>query len=954
MSGPGPAAAPHAVSGPVEPAPHTAAPDGAATPGSAVHARPAGDPALAHSASTASTGAASGVAEAQGAAPAAPQQALRTASGLAADPQAPSAVAAPQVPSAGSAAGPPSATPDPAHGGATTAAPAAGSGAGPRQGSPAGAPGLTGSDGAAENSASSQAASSEAVSAVRSAALGAAPSAVPGAGPQPGPRAGVVGPTGPSAGPQPSPRAGETGPGGPVGAPGGSAPSRVAAADAPAAPAAGSPAVSPGLASGGGAARDLGPRADSGAPAAVSGAAPRPGSHGAAPGLARPGEAPGGAATSRTPSSGADAPAASPRPAGPDSVKGGPGSLPDAAGEAPAVKAAVTGASAPAAAGSGGSPQQARPGLRPAAPGLTRAGAASGGPAPSGAAPQPGPLAASPGQVRPAAAPGTPAPHTASTTPSAESGPAAGGSATARPVGSGGPRATGEGPAADQGARTAVPSGAAAGPGAASTGAVTLDDPATKGAVPAGSAAGARATAAEPGREKAVDPRLAAGGRVRTVAVPVAASVEVVPRGGDSHADGNTSNNGKPGNNRNNNPSNTLSNNNPSNNRNNNVSNGSARRRNVIGAETTGSIPVHLLFRDEPGGADDGGPATVPVPKLSRTPGASTAAPRKGKGRASVPGPARHAAAPARPAPTADPKLVERSGPVLPGWVGVAGGVLALAACAALVWWTGAVPAEVTRMLHVPSRPYHGIHLWQWALLASGVALTLFFLGGLGRGRVGYALVLTLFGDYRGTVRRTGLLWVSPLLLRRRVDVRLRHWRSGPLPAVDAKGTALDVVVLVVWRIRDTVRAVLGVDRHEEYLREQVEAAMARVLSQLPADAFHEDAPTLRDSEAVGEALTRLLSAECAPVGIDVFSVQPTRIEYAPEVAAAMQRRRIAAIDAKHRDSVLTSVVDAVDDVVHRLTSRGLVELDDYERKALVKDLTVAFYTGRTAPVEGA
>ncbi|MFI9290205.1 SPFH domain-containing protein [Streptomyces gardneri] len=409
------------------------------------------------------------------------------------------------------------------------------------------------------------------------------------------------------------------------------------------------------------------------------------------------------------------------------------------------------------------------------------------------------------------------------------------------------------------------------------------------------------------------------------------------------------------------------------------------RRKNVIGAETTGSIPVHLLFRDEPeGGAgalgvngDDGGPDTVAM--------AAPAAPAK-NGKAAIPAPAKteqqaqsqakgqsphqspHSSqaqaqaqdqkqsgdGKARPAPTADPDLVERPGAVLPGWVGVVGGALALTACAAVVWWAGAVPAEAARMLRLPARPYHGIHLGQWALLALGVFATLFAVGGLGRGRVGYAWVLTLFGDYRGTVRRTGLVWVSPLLLRRRVDVRLRHWRSEPLPAVDAKGTALDVVVLVVWRVRDTVRAALGVDGHEEYLREQVEAAMARVLSQLPADAFHEDAPTLRDAEAVGEALTRMLSAECAPVGVDVFSAQPTRIEYAPEVAAAMQRRRIAAIDAKHRDSVLTSVVDAVDDVVHRLTSRGLVELDDYERKALVKDLTVAFYTGRTAPAEGA
>ncbi|MFF0560179.1 SPFH domain-containing protein [Streptomyces sp. NPDC004266] len=409
-----------------------------------------------------------------------------------------------------------------------------------------------------------------------------------------------------------------------------------------------------------------------------------------------------------------------------------------------------------------------------------------------------------------------------------------------------------------------------------------------------------------------------------------------------------------------------------------------ARRKNVIGTETTGSIPVHLLFREEPETAapvaagEGGGPDTISK--------AGPASPAAGR-RPAIPAPSKVQAAPAkpdpeakpqprstprskaparprpergprvaasRPAPTADPALVERPGAVLPGWVGVVAGVLAIAWCAGVVWWVGAVPAEAARMLRLPTRPYHGIPLGQWALLALGVVLALFSLGGLGRGRVGYALVLSLFGDYRGTVRRTGLVWVSPLLLRRRVDVRLRHWRSEPLSAVDAKGTALDVTVLVVWRVRDTVRAVLGVDGHEDYLREQVEAAMARVLSQLPADAFHEDAPTLRDAEAVGEALTRMLSAECAPVGVDVFSAQPTRIEYAPEVAAAMRRRRIAAIDAKHRDSVLTSVVDAVDDVVHRLTSRGLVELDDYERKALVKDLTVAFYTGRTGPVEGA
>ncbi|MFD3325839.1 SPFH domain-containing protein [Streptomyces sp. NPDC058701] len=311
------------------------------------------------------------------------------------------------------------------------------------------------------------------------------------------------------------------------------------------------------------------------------------------------------------------------------------------------------------------------------------------------------------------------------------------------------------------------------------------------------------------------------------------------------------------------------------------------------------------------------------------------------------------ASAPVRPAPgrrvpRGDDRLREHRGPVLPGWIGVAVGGLALAGCVAVLWRAGVVPASLVAAFGATPRAYEGLRATHWPPLAFLGVVALLALGGLGRARTGHAWVLTLFGRYRGTVRRTGLTWVSPLLLRRRVDVRLRHWRSDPMPAVDSGGLALQVVVQVVWQVKDTARATLAVADHTEYLAEQVESAMARVLSQLPADAFHEAAPTLRDAEAVGDALTRMLAAETEAVGVEVFSAQPTRIEYAPEVAEAMRRRRVAAIDAKHRDSVLTSVVDAVDDTVHRLTSRGIVELDDYERKALVKDLTVAFYTGRS------
>ncbi|MFF5300620.1 SPFH domain-containing protein [Streptomyces sp. NPDC013161] len=353
---------------------------------------------------------------------------------------------------------------------------------------------------------------------------------------------------------------------------------------------------------------------------------------------------------------------------------------------------------------------------------------------------------------------------------------------------------------------------------------------------------------------------------------------------------------------------------------------GPTRPARLIQNEATTEIPVHLLFRDDPD------PVSVPLKP-------AVVARRQGTGE--QPRFRRPVPAKPRPAPEVDPDLVERPARVLPGTAGVLAGSCGLAGCLATSWWAGVLPPLATEALRLPFYAGAGLGPAQWAAYAGAGALGLFGFGGLARGRTGRAWVLGLFGRYRGTVRRTGLMWVNPLLLRRRVDVRLRHWRSEPMPGADANGVALRVVTLVVWRVRDTARATLGVEDHETYLRECVEAALARVPVEPPGGGAKGAADLAVD------ALTRLVAADSAPVGIEVFSVRPVRVEYAPEVAAAMTRRRIAALDAQQRATMLTSVVDSVEDTVTRLTMRGLVELDDYERRALVKDLTVAFCSGR-------
>ncbi|MEU4096024.1 SPFH domain-containing protein [Streptomyces sp. NPDC026673] len=280
--------------------------------------------------------------------------------------------------------------------------------------------------------------------------------------------------------------------------------------------------------------------------------------------------------------------------------------------------------------------------------------------------------------------------------------------------------------------------------------------------------------------------------------------------------------------------------------------------------------------------------------------------------------------------------ITERPGRCLPGGVAVLTALAAACGTAALLLGpAGTSPAVLGGAA---------------AVLAAVTALTAL---GLARGRPGSVWLLTRHGAYRGTVRRTGLLWISPLLVRRRVDTSLRHWRSSPIEATDADGTPLQVTVLMVWRVRDTARAAFAVHDHVRYLRALVEAAVARCVSRLPADDFRGPGPTLRDTDRLTDDLTRMLVQDLKPAGIEVFSVQPVRIDYAPAVASTLRRAQLAALDDRHRRAALDAALTAVGETVRGLTERGLVDLDDYERKALVRDLTVAYCTAHV-PEAGA
>ncbi|MEU8512541.1 SPFH domain-containing protein [Kitasatospora sp. NPDC048722] len=297
--------------------------------------------------------------------------------------------------------------------------------------------------------------------------------------------------------------------------------------------------------------------------------------------------------------------------------------------------------------------------------------------------------------------------------------------------------------------------------------------------------------------------------------------------------------------------------------------------------------------------------------------------------------------------PRADQALREHVATGLPGWSALFAVLVGVAGVLAVLLHDGVIPhwdaLPDLRGTAARERGRTEVDVLSVAAVVAAALLVVYALAGLLANAGGETRVLTRWGRYRGTVRRTGLVWVNPLLRRRRVDVRLRHWRSEPAKVVDRTGTPIVVRLLVVWRVKDTARALLAIEDHESYLREQIQAVLTRTASTLPCDSNAAPGPALRDGQWFADELTRALAAEAAPVGLEVYSVQPLALDYAPEVAESMRRRRLADLDAGLRTVLVDDAVEAAALAVRRLERATAHELDEAARSALMEQLLVAF-----------
>ena len=213
------------------------------------------------------------------------------------------------------------------------------------------------------------------------------------------------------------------------------------------------------------------------------------------------------------------------------------------------------------------------------------------------------------------------------------------------------------------------------------------------------------------------------------------------------------------------------------------------------------------------------------------------------------------------------------------------------------------------------------------------------------------AVVITLFGEYKGTVRKEGLQWIWPWMGKKKVSVRAHNIHSDKVKINDLRGNPIEIACNVVWRVADTAQAVFDVENYEEFVNIQIEAGLRTVGSRHPYDDMsEEDEVTLRGSaDVVNSELIEELNDRLKVSGIIVDEAGLTHLAYAPEIAGAMLRRQQADAVIAARQKVVLGAVGMVEDALSKLSSDGIVELDDERRAAMVSNLMVVLCGDREA-----
>ena len=254
------------------------------------------------------------------------------------------------------------------------------------------------------------------------------------------------------------------------------------------------------------------------------------------------------------------------------------------------------------------------------------------------------------------------------------------------------------------------------------------------------------------------------------------------------------------------------------------------------------------------------------------------------------------------------------------------------------------------------------------------------------------ALVLTLFGKYKGTLKGDGFYWVNPFctavnpaattklrqsgdvksdtakisstagaegvnpatgyaIVDKRISLKMMTLDNNKQKINDCLGNPIEIGIAVIWRVVDTAKAVFDVDNYKEYLSLQCDTALRNIVRLYPYDVAPNvdttgdgvaDEGSLRgSSEIVAKRIRDEIQEKVKNAGIEIIEARITYLAYAPEIAAAMLQRQQASAVVDARKLIVDGAVGMVEMALEQLSEKNVVELDDERKAAMVSNLLV-------------
>ena len=257
------------------------------------------------------------------------------------------------------------------------------------------------------------------------------------------------------------------------------------------------------------------------------------------------------------------------------------------------------------------------------------------------------------------------------------------------------------------------------------------------------------------------------------------------------------------------------------------------------------------------------------------------------------------------------------------------------------------------------------------------------------------ALVLTLFGEYIGTLKGEGFYFVHPFssavnpaadtklnqsgdvkttkgvqmngdgvavnleAASKRMSLKIMTLNNNRQKINDCLGNPVEIGIAVTWRVVDTAKAAFNVDNYKEFLSLQCDSALRDIVRLYPydvapnvdttGDGIADDGSLRGSSAVVAGRIKAEIQKRVEEAGLEILDARITYLAYAPEIAAAMLQRQQAAAVVDARKLIVDGAVGMVEMALDRLKENGTVELDEERKAAMVSNLLVVLCGNKEA-----